>query len=453
MIRSNFAITRLLVLPFGALLALYLLVVGGGGVWLYLQVRAVETRLLIDEVMTAVEPLVEKLGAVDKLALMEKAEPWLVADVQRLFAGIPSLRNVSVRGRQHGFQMNSAANGVISSRQAAPLPTDTQRASMDSPAAQRLHARSDAEFFIRFDLTPENAPLVQLDFGFDRSVLLARVSEGMWSIKRAILLFAMAGGVSILIALGITLFAMHTTRRVEGHFQEIYQRASISEMAAELVHDLRNPLMVLRTNARALLVSPEQTREIVDELDRDIVAMNDKLSAFLSLTRRQDDAFEPVDILELAQEAVRLAEPILAQHGLKVEMDVAPDLPPPALQKTSMRDVLLNVILNAAQSGQKHGTIRVRAREQRGRLMIAVEDRGSGIPDKHLPHLFEAYYTTRAGGNGLGLAIVQRIVAAHRGRVYAENRPKGGARIVLTLPLQQKEVPRWWRTLKKTSPA
>jgi signal transduction histidine kinase len=245
---------------------------------------------------------------------------------------------------------------------------------------------------------------------------------------------------------------MRTTRNVEGHFQEVYQRASLTEMAAELVHDLRNPLMALRTNVKALLVSPEHTREIVDELDRDIVALSDKLSAFLSLTRPHDDAFAPVDVGELIQDAVRLAEPVLSRKRLSVDTDLPPDLPKTPLQKTAMRDALLNVIINAGQSGQTEGAIRIGARVRNAVLEIAVEDQGLGIPEAHLPHLFDAYYTTRADGHGLGLAIVQRIVAAHHGKVEAGNRAQGGARIVLSLPLQQKEVPRWWKTLKKACP-
>ena len=92
------------------------------------------------------------------------------------------------------------------------------------------------------------------------------------------------GLVAILIAFSIALVAVRESRRAEGYVQEIYRRASLTEIAAELVHDLRNPLMALRANAKALLVSPDQAAEIAVELDRDIVALNQKLSGFLDLT-------------------------------------------------------------------------------------------------------------------------------------------------------------------------
>lgn len=451
MIRSNFAVTRLIVLPYAALLTLYLLMVGGGSAWLYLQVREGESRLLIGELRAVLEPFAEKLSSVDAIALMADAESWLDAEVRKLFVDLPPLREVSVRGHKGGVEVTSASGAIIN-QAVSPLPADARRASAYPPAADRLHAESDARFVIRFDLTAKNEPLVRLDFGFDRAELLARVDEGLGTIKRAVLWFGLAGGVSILMALGITIFAMHTTRRVESYFQDLYRRASITEMAAELVHDLRNPLMALRTNVKALLVSPEQTSAIVAELDRDIVTLSDKLSGFLKLTRSHDGTFVPTDIEALIQEAARLAEPVLARHGLGLELDIAADLPQPLLQEAAIRDALLNIMINAGQSGQTDGAVRVWARRRDGVVTIAVEDQGEGIAQEHLPRLFEAFFTTKADGNGLGLAIVRRIVEAHQGRVQAENRAEGGVRVLLTLPLKQKEVPHWWTALSKTSP-
>jgi signal transduction histidine kinase len=227
----------------------------------------------------------------------------------------------------------------------------------------------------------------------------------------------------------------------------------LAETAAQLVHDLRNPLTAIRANVKALLVSPQDAQEIVRELDQDIVNLNDKLSSFLNRTRQRNEAVAPVDVAELINDAVRLAEPALVKRGLTVEADIAADIPRPDWQDSSMRDVLLNLILNASQSGQRDGSIRITAHAKESDLEIAVEDRGRGIAKDQIPRLFDAFYTTREDGSGLGLAIVQRIVAHHQGRVHVENRQGGGARIVLTLPLQRKESPRWWNRLKRRSPA
>ncbi len=448
MVRSRFAITRLIVIPFGALFLLYLLVVGGGGLWLYAQVRSAELNALMHRVVDQVRPLAEKLGRADALA--QRDQGWLRDDVSRLFSGIPSLRSIAVRGPEASYQFD---DGGRPPRAVAPLPADAPRASADAAPAKRFDAEGEPVFVIRFDLTDEASPLVRLDFGFDRALLLESLDRELARIRQAVLIFSLAGALSILLAVLIALYAMRTTRRIEGHFQEIYQRASLTEMAASLVHDLRNPLMALRANARALLVSPDAAAEIATELDRDIVALNDKLSGFLTLTRRHDNDFAPVDLPELVDEVVRQARPVAEAHGLGIRVALEPELPRPRWRGASIQDALLNVLINAAQSGQTAGDIELRLRRRDDRIEIRVADRGRGISPTHLPRLFDAFYTTRDDGNGLGLAIVQRVVAAHRGRVTIDNRDGGGVLVTIVLPIQPKEMPEWWRKLKKNSPS
>ncbi len=447
MIRSNFAITRLIVIPFGALFTLYLLVVGGGGLWLYSQARSAELRMLMDQLVAQVSPLVEKLGKTDVMA--QRNETWLQDDVSVLFSGLPSLRSVAVRDTHAGYQFDSGG------RQAsivAPLPGGATAAAADAGPHQRFDRENGESFVLRFDLSDAAAPLVRLDFGFDRAALIASLDHELSRIRKAVLMFALAGGVSILLALLIALYAMRMTRRVESEFQEIYQRASLTEMAASLVHDLRNPLMALRANARVLLLAPDDAADIAQELDRDIVTLNDKLSAFLNLTRRHDSDFAPVDVAALVDDAVRQAQPTAQAQGLTIRADVESQLPQPIWRGASVQDALLNVLLNATQSGQRKGDVVLRVRRRGDAIEMVVEDSGRGISKAHMPRLFDAFYTTREDGNGLGLAIVQRVVAAHRGKVSITNRDGGGARVTISLPIQPQEMPEWWKKLKKDAP-
>jgi signal transduction histidine kinase len=446
--RSQFAIKRLLVVPYGALLILYIAVVGGGGAWLYLQVRAVETRLLVEEILAVVEPLIEQLDALEPVVPTAREAPDLIAALRGLFGDLPALTRVAVQDRAGGFVLTGARGPGAEPRATAPRPA---RALPAQPPAQRLLAEGGREFRLAYELGGAERPPARLALTFDRSMLLARVHEALASVRHAILSFVLVGTLGILVALGITAVAMDRTRQIEAHFQEIYRRASLTELAAELVHDLKNPLMALRANVKALLIAPEQSAEIARELERDIVALGDKLNGFLRLTRHDDDRFEPVELGELVGEAVRIARPALEQHGLEVAQELPPDLPRPMLQRQAMRDALVNLLFNAAQSGQTEGAVRIRAGADGAILTLAVEDHGQGIPAEHLPRLFDAFYTTRADGNGLGLAIVQRVARDHRGRVRAENRPEGGARLVIEVPLRQEEIPRWWKGLRKRS--
>ncbi len=198
-------------------------------------------------------------------------------------------------------------------------------------------------------------------------------------------------------------------------------------------------------------MSPQQIPEIVEDMDREIVRLNTNLTAFLDLNRRRDTRFSHLDVGDLIEDVLCLARPVLAEHGLSVETKLAPGLPQPLWHKAEVIDALLNVIVNAAQSGQRDGAIRVTAELDRDVVRIAVEDQGRGIEKRHMPHIFDSFYTTREEGIGLGLAIVHKIVEAHHGHLYAENRPGGGTSIVLELPLQPKEVPVWWKKFKNRS--
>ena len=278
--------------------------------------------MLIDEVKAALEPLVQTLGAVGTAETMQSPEPWLVEDLRALFTALPALRDLSVRGPEAGFRLFLDDNDGLSFQTTAPLLPDSPRTATASTAARRLHAESEPMFLIGFELSRAPDPSVWLDFGLDRAMLLGRVNDGVAVIKCSIIGFVVVGALSILLALTITIVAMRVTRTMEMHFQALNQRAAMTELAAALVHDLRNPLAALRANSKALLVAPEQTAEIVDELDRDLVSLNDKLSAFLNLTRRHDDDRELVDVDALVRAAARLAEPVLSEQGLTLEMDI-----------------------------------------------------------------------------------------------------------------------------------
>ena len=218
------------------------------------------------------------------------------------------------------------------------------------------------------------------------------------------------------------------------------------------MHDLRNPLASLRANIKALLITPEQTPQIVQEMDQDLLRLDHKLGAVLDLTRQRDETFETVELEAALRDAARLAEPVLSRHGLALELDIPPDIPPARVMPQALRDAILNLLINAAQSGQRHGAVALRVHAKAGWVEISVEDRGAGIPVSARERLFEAFYTSKPQGHGLGLATVRRIARAHNGRIRAENRPSGGARFVLALPIRHTEPPSWWKARSQGSP-
>jgi two-component system sensor histidine kinase KdpD len=134
---------------------------------------------------------------------------------------------------------------------------------------------------------------------------------------------------------------------------------------------------------------------------------------------------------------------VTAHH--RVNAHIADGLPALLLDYVEIDQVLSNLVENATKYAPVRSEIDVRVRRAHDEVRLTVEDRGPGIPTASLPHLFEAFYrasdgTPRPAGFGLGLAVAKGLIEAHGGRIWAENRPDGGARFTFTLPVSERSA-------------
>ncbi|HEY1126457.1 MAG TPA: ATP-binding protein, partial [Actinomycetota bacterium] len=152
-----------------------------------------------------------------------------------------------------------------------------------------------------------------------------------------------------------------------------------------------------------------------------------------------------LDMSELVGQVARLVAADAVLRGVVIELELAPDLPPVAADRVQLQQVVMNLILNgldAMRDSAVGGRILLlrTAREGEGSVAVTVEDSGAGIASTELGQVFDAFYTTKANGLGMGLAIVKSIVEAHGGRVEARNNPTGGATFSFALPIGQNEA-------------
>jgi two-component system NtrC family sensor kinase len=133
---------------------------------------------------------------------------------------------------------------------------------------------------------------------------------------------------------------------------------------------------------------------------------------------------------------VTLAAVELEESGIAVEYLLAPDLPSVMAHADAMQQVLANLVTNAIDAMPDGGTLRIRTRAEPTAVEVIIEDTGTGIPAEHLPHIFEAFYTTKPGirGVGLGLFVSEGIVRGHQGELRVENGFGEGTRFVVRLP-------------------
>ncbi|MBI5016193.1 MAG: sensor histidine kinase [Deltaproteobacteria bacterium] len=245
---------------------------------------------------------------------------------------------------------------------------------------------------------------------------------------------------------------------IDAQLRRADRLSATGQLASALTHEIRNPLAAIRGTAEILQDAfpiGHPKAEFFDILVRETERLNRVVEDFLGLTRPrpEGDGAELVDLGELAQDTANLVATQVRKAGLSAQTD----LPAGLLVRGSpvqLKQVLLNLLLNAIQATPTgHGLIiQARAlsgtvqgpeyREVEGRLIaLTVEDEGPGISEELLPRIFEPFFTTKSEGTGLGLAISLRIAQAHGGTLTAENRPEGGARFTLTLPLFEEPEP------------
>jgi PAS domain S-box-containing protein len=231
--------------------------------------------------------------------------------------------------------------------------------------------------------------------------------------------------------------------------------AAWGEVARRLAHEIKNPLTPIRLSAERLRhkLLPAMSANDAQVLERathtivaQVEAMKEMVNAFSEYARTPSIDLTRFDLNQLAQEVTDLyrAQAVMSgQRRLNIELDATPI--EVEADRGRVRQVLHNLIANAfeAVEGRDDAMVTVRTqlakRESREGVAsfaeIAIEDNGPGFPVEVLGRMFDPYVTTKPKGTGLGLAIVKKIIEEHGGRIEAENRPSGGARVRVELPL------------------
>jgi signal transduction histidine kinase len=214
--------------------------------------------------------------------------------------------------------------------------------------------------------------------------------------------------------------------------------AALGQLAAVIVHEVKNPLGIIKVSAGALRQRARDNASstlcacIEDEVDR----MDTTVRRLLELARPPQPALRPTDVGALIRQTLERLAPELAAARIDVQCELG-ETPKVNADAEWIRNALLNLFLNAREAMPSGGALSVRMRPaaEAALLEIEVEDSGVGMDEATRRQLFRPFFTTRHGGTGLGLAIVKRVIEDHKGAIRVESRPGRGSRFTLTLPM------------------
>jgi PAS domain S-box-containing protein len=233
-------------------------------------------------------------------------------------------------------------------------------------------------------------------------------------------------------------------RALEKRAADAEALSAMGELAMNLAHEIRNPLNAAVLQLHLLnrnldrLEAEEATRSALKDRVRivgdEIGRLNRLLTEFLELARPRGIAREPVHVPRLADEVLDLEEESARRRGVTIVRDLPADGCIAIGDREKLKQVTINLIVNALEAMKQGGTLTVRVRSDGERVVMAVEDTGVGIAPELLPKVFDPFFTTKEAGTGLGLSIVRKIVDQHGGDVDIESERGKGARVVVSIP-------------------
>jgi len=227
--------------------------------------------------------------------------------------------------------------------------------------------------------------------------------------------------------------------------------STLGELASSIAHELSQPLASIRSDVDAAEVYLNQTppelgqvRDILGDIRKANERAGEVIRGMRTLLLKHEVERQPLEINLLAEEVLRFVKEDAVSRTIKITTELAPQLPAVQGNRVQLQQVVLNFLMNAMDAmaqqppERRHLTVSTGLATDGG-VEVTVSDSGHGIEPSNLPRLFEPFFTTKETGLGIGLSVAEKIVTAHSGRIWAENRPAGGAVFHLVLPAVQIE--------------
>jgi len=216
--------------------------------------------------------------------------------------------------------------------------------------------------------------------------------------------------------------------------------AEVGRMSAGVAHEINNPLSVIGYAAELLLreeAMPTPERELVEQIASETERLKSLTGSLLSFARSNETQLRPTDINGVIRDVLRLIRFELRRNAISIEEECADGLPQIMADADKLKQVLINLLMNAGQAIGQQGKLHIVSRWHEDAVEMSIADNGPGIPAEIREQIFEPFFTSRSDGKGtgLGLYICQNIVSEHGGRILLEENEDGGATFRIVLPV------------------
>lgn len=236
------------------------------------------------------------------------------------------------------------------------------------------------------------------------------------------------------------------TRELEAQLYNAEKAVVVSRLASAIAHEIRNPLNYINLTLDHLQSSfapedphkQEKFASLTKQLKSEVARINDRITEFLNYSRPPKLHPEPIDLEELARDALRIFEVQTSETGVEATVTTEGSVPQVIADPDSLHSALTNLIINGLQAMDGNGGkigVSLSSEEEGRRVRIDVTDTGRGIAAEDISKVFEPYFSTKETGTGLGLAIVKKAVEDHHGTITVKSKAGEGTTFTITLPV------------------
>ncbi|MGH9398633.1 MAG: two-component system sensor histidine kinase NtrB [Terriglobia bacterium] len=218
---------------------------------------------------------------------------------------------------------------------------------------------------------------------------------------------------------------------------------ALGQLSAGLAHEIRNPLASIEGAVTILQresPSEQRRREFLDIIQKESRRLNRLLARFLNFAKPAEPDLEVIEIDDLLDSVISLARHADDTGRFELRKDIQPGVSTVKCDPEQMKQVLLNLIMNAVQAMPHGGTVALAARQDETKFTIDVQDQGTGISEENIERVFDPFFTTKETGNGLGLSVAHQIVSQHGGRLTILRNSPEGVTVRISFPLRPGHV-------------